>query len=376
MGYKIISFTENGIRLSKRIAGLLAEEEVSLFTKCSYAKPDDVKEIDGKELGRKDAGEREYDGSAAVRRISQSVGDWTKEQMSGRNTLIFIGACGIAVRALAPCITDKLHDNPALVIDEAGKFVIPLLSGHMGRANETARELAAKLGATPVVTTATDINRKFAVDLFAKHNGLYIENKDGIAKVSAKVLAGEEITVSVEPGHLDAAGKIPDGIRVVPGFADIAIASEQKDDDALIRLTPKEYIVGIGCQKGKEAEKIETLIRDTIREAGISPHQIYALASIDVKKEEEGILAFAEKENIPFLTFSAAGLQEVEGSFHASSFVKEKVGVDNVCERAALKACGAGGRLVCEKRAQDGMTIAVAKRDWKVKFDGNGAAYE
>lgn len=358
MRYQIISFTENGIRLSKRIAGLLAPQEVFLATKCSFAKEN---------------GEKEPDGGLAVQSVTQSLGDWTREQMGKKNALIFIGACGIVVRAVAPCLTDKLHDNPVLVIDETGKFVIPLLSGHVGGANEIAAALAAGLGATPVITTATDRNHKFAVDLFAKQNNLYIENKEGIAKVSAKALAGEPVTVWAEPGRLRDPDQKPDGILILPDckkplYADIVIASEKNECDALIRLSPREYVIGMGCKKGTEASRIEALITETLREARLSLCRIYALASIDVKKEEEGLLCFCEKENIPFLTYTAAQLQAVEGEFHASSFVKEKVGVDNVCERAALKACGNGGSLIRKKRAGDGMTIAVAKREWSVTF--------
>jgi len=293
--------------------------------------------------------------------------------MREKNALLFIGACGIAVRAIAPYLTDKLHDSPVLVMDEGGQFIIPLLSGHMGGANELAMRLAAKTGAVPVITTATDLNKKFAVDLFAKKNGLHIVNKDGIAKVSAKVLAGKEITVSVETGYEEAVEKTPEGIRLVSyppkGPVDVVITSEAKTFPALLCLKPREYAVGIGCKKGKEAEKIEELICRILREIGITKEQVFALASIDGKKEEEGLLAWSRKGNIPFLTFSAEQLRETAGNFHTSAFVKEQVGVDNVCERAALRACGPEGRLIYEKHAEDGMTIAVAKRKRRALFD-------
>lgn len=353
MHYSIISFTKNGMILADRIAKQLKGEEISLYTKCSFA------------------GEAENMNSAQY--TEQSTGGWAKEQMEQKNILIFIGACGIAVRAIAPCITDKLHDSPVLVVDEKGRYVIPILSGHMGGANEIAVRIASAIGAVPVITTATDMNGRFAVDLFAKKNGLHIANKDGIAKVSSKVLAGKEITLSVEPGHLDENAEKPEGIRKVSyppkQKVDILVTTEEKNPETLICLKPREYVIGMGCRMGKEAGRIESLIQRSIKEAGISKEQIYALASIDRKKDEEGFLAWSRKENIPFLTFTAGQLEEVGGNFHTSEFVKDRVGVDNVCERAALKACGSGGKLVYEKHAEDGMTIAIAKREWSITFD-------
>lgn len=355
MRLSIISFTQNGIVLSKKLAQELKGVELALFTKCSHHGP-------------------EF--------IEQSIGDWAREQMQEKNALLFIGACGIAVRAIAPYIADKLQDSPVLVMDEKGTYVIPILAGHMGGANEIALQIAEKTGAIPVITTATDINHKFAVDLFAKKNHLHIANKDGIAKVSSQVLAGEKITMSIEPGHMDEKTQIPEEIQLVSyppqQLVDIVVTAEAKDYDASICLRPKEYVIGMGCKRGKEAEKIEALIQRSLQETGIRKEQIFALASIDKKKDEEGLLTWSRKENIPFLTFSAEQLQEVEGNFNTSDFVKEQVGVDNVCERAALAVCEREneekrnqhvGKISYEKHAEDGMTIAIAKREWRVVFD-------
>lgn len=352
MSLAVISFTKKGTELSKRLAGKWDGEEILLFTKCS---------------------DREDGGEDTVCFTSQSVSSWAGEQMGAGNSLLFIGACGIAVRAVAPHITDKLHDSPVLVMDERGAYVIPILSGHMGGANELAVRLSEWTGAVPVITTATDINGKFAVDLFAKRNGLHIENKEGIARVSARALAGEKLTFSVETGHFGEEKGIPAGLCLVPypprQPVDIVITSEKRQLDAAIFLRPREYALGMGCKRGKEAEKIETLISRSLEEAGISVTQLLALASVEQKRDEEGLLSWSRKERVPFITYTAAELQAVEGKFCGSCFVKEKVGVDNVCERAALKACGPDGRLVRKKHAEDGMTIAIAKREWRVTFD-------
>lgn len=352
MKLSVISFTENGKQLSESIVKLLEKElEIKLYTKCEAGIKDDI--------------------YSDILFLKKSVGDWAKERMQEQNALLFIGACGIAVRAVAPFLTDKLHDVPVLVMDEKGKYVIPILSGHMGGANDLANHIAEKTGAEAVITTATDLNKKFAVDLFAKRNRLYIANKDGIVKVSSKVLAGKEITMSIEAGHEIIGGE--SGIRFVPyppmGVVDVVVTSKDDMFDTSLLLKPREYVIGIGCKKGKKANEIDDFILKAIKKKGISIMQIFALSSISQKRDEQGIVEWCRKEGIPFFTYTAEELQEVNGTFTKSVFVKNQVGVDNVCERAAVKACGEDGKLILPKVAENGMTIAVAKREWKVCFD-------
>ena len=352
MKLSVISFTENGKQLSECIVKLLEKElEIKLYTKCEAGIKDDI--------------------YSDILFLKKSVGDWAKERMQEQNALLFIGACGIAVRAVAPHLTDKLHDVPVLVMDEKGKYVIPILSGHMGGANDLANHIAEKTGAEAVITTATDLNKKFAVDLFAKRNRLYIANKDGIVKVSSKVLAGKEITMSIEAGHEIIGGE--SGIRFVPyppmGVVDVVVTSKDDMFDTSLLLKPREYVIGIGCKKGKKANEIDDFILKAIKKKGISIMQIFALSSISQKRDEQGIVEWCRKEGIPFFTYTAEDLREVNGTFTKSMFVKNQVGVDNVCERAAVKACGEDGKLILPKVAENGMTIAVAKREWKVCFD-------
>ena len=351
MKISIISFTENGEKLSERVSKKIGDRETELFTKCTYFSGD----------------------SERVRKIDVPVACWAGEQMAKGNALIFIGACGIAVRAVAPHIVSKLSDSPVIVIDEKGEYVIPVLSGHIGGANELACRIAGCIGAVPVITTATDIRKKFAVDLFAKKNGLFIENKEGIAKISAKVLAGDKISLSVETGHMETEDGLPDGFYRLcypPNEkADILITSEAGTFGRLLTLRPREYIIGAGCKKRKDPELFAAFIRNNIVKAGIREDQIYALASIDVKENEPAMVEWSQKRKIPFLTYSSEELLSAEGDFSESDFVKSQVGVGNVCERSAMKAAGPGGELILKKYAEDGMTIGIAKRRWRVRFD-------
>lgn len=349
----IISFTENGKQLSESIAKLLEKElEIRLYTKCETGINNNI--------------------YSDILFVKISVGDWANERMQKQDALLFIGACGIAVRAVAPFLTDKLHDAPVLVMDEKGKYVIPILSGHMGGANDIANHIAEKTGAEPVITTATDINKKFAVDLFARRNSLYIANKDGIVKVSSKVLAGKEITISIETGHEITCEET--SVQIVPyppvGFVDVVVTSKDDVFDTSILLKPREYVIGMGCKRGKNVNEIDKFISKTIKKMGISIMQIFALSSISQKRDEQGIVEWCRKKGILFFTYTAEELQKVKGNFTESSFVQVQVGVDNVCERAAVKTCGKNGKLLVPKIAENGMTIAIARREWKVCLDG------
>lgn len=383
MKLAIISFTENGIKLSKTVAKSLSGRKVTLYTKCSRYTAEDLK----------------------VQRVKESLQVWTAQRMAEGDALLFIGACGIAVRAIASNLTDKLHDVPVLVMDEEGRYVIPILSGHVGGANELARELAGLMDACPVITTATDVQKKFAVDLFAKRNHLEIMNKDGIAKVSAKALAGEQLTIAVRAKNIECyhpkfcevceedfteaenqllreasmhkqdqevCGVEPP-LRLVPYVknqpVDIVVSEMPDNKNALIWLRPRRYVVGMGCRKNKASEELLAFYQETLEQAMVEPGEVYALASIEKKKDEPGLLAISERMRIPFFTYTAEELNRVGACVHSSEFVKAQVGVDNVCERAAFAGCGVSGWLIYEKHAFDGMTIAIAERNWSVILD-------
>lgn len=347
MELSVVSFTRQGAELSKHIKAFWTHAE--LYTKWSGGFFDEISYV------------------------REPIGIWAGEQMKKKAAILFIGACGIAVRAIAPYVQDKLFDSPVLVMDEKGRYIVPILSGHMGGANALAGQLAAELGAEPVITTATDINERFAVDLFVKKNHLTIMNREGIAAVSSKILDGKEVTLAVEPGHICAEERLPEGVRLV-GYenspsADIVITTRKEVCGARLLLRPQVYALGMGCKKGKSLGELSAFVERVRKEHDISEKEVFALASIDRKAEESCFTEWSKQRRIPFLTFSAEELLAVSGDFHGSEFVRSQVGVENVCERAAKKACGESGQLVVYKQAEAGMTIAIAKRDWSVTFD-------
>ncbi len=274
--------------------------------------------------------------------------EWTRRSFAPGNALIFIGAAGIAVRALSGLPKDKLSDCPVVVIDDSGQFVIPILSGHAGGANKLAALLAQLLGAIPVITTSTDVNGAFSVDTFAAENRLAITDRKGIKKVSVKALEGKKVTLSIK--DFPPVGKVD------------VIVADVTDRECSLLLTPKKYTVGIGMRKGREAQAAEDFFLGTLKDLGIDISDIYALATIEAKEDEEALIYLRDRYSIPLISFDSALLNKAEGDFDGSDFVMDTVGTDNVCERAAVLAAGAGAELVLCKKAHEGMTIAVAKR--------------
>lgn len=352
----IIAFTNQGCETGKRIAQGLAENghEVNLFVKSKYFS----------QILQND-----------VIPVEEALQAWTGKQMEAMDFLVFVGATGIAVRAIAPFVADKKSDPGILVVDVKGQYVIPLLSGHLGGANALAKQVAKDLGAQAILTTATDVNQLFAVDVFAKKNHMYISDMKLAKKVSALLLekkalhmgAGSAFRIDEKsiPGELIFERKeSPDGTLATVWFP----AEEQE----ILHLIPKNIVLGIGCKKDTPAEKIENRTEGVLKQFGIRREAVFAVASIDLKKEEKGLLEFCRKYDLPFFTFSADKLRQVKGEFSASSFVSSVTGVDNVCERSAvLAASDASGKasLLIKKQAKDGVTIAVAVRDWSVEFE-------
>lgn len=319
----------------------------------------------------------EYPHARLIRDFKQKrLVEQVEEVFLQYHTLIFIGAAGIAVRGIAPFIKGKDQDPAVLVVDELGQFVIPLLSGHLGGANEYGETLARVLEATPVVTTATDINRVFAVDMWAKQNKLFIQNIDHIKYISAAVLAGERIGIISEiPLELEAGNTQDKRLHEVSEYREykqnmskseapqsgILIAeSYQEVFNHTLWLTPKKYILGVGCRKGMDAQVFEQQLLEFLESHNISIHLIGCMASIDLKAEELAIVAFARKYGIEFRTFAAEELADVKGTFSKSDFVQSVTGVDNVCERSAKLVSGAE-ELSIKKTISQGMTMAVCE---------------
>ncbi len=352
MKITIIAFTENGYHLEQRLVSLLREagHTVSGFLKSKYVTASAEK--------------------TGVWQVEGSLSDWAAKQIPDMDGVIFVGASGIAVRTMAPFIKHKSIDPAVLVLDEKGQFVISLLSGHLGGANGLAKWVAQRIGAVPVITTATDVNGHFAVDVFAKKNGLAISDMRLAKEVSALVLHGRILKAGLGAGcvtkpeellipELDlSVGNSPDGKK---GTFWIQVSQEE-----ILHLIPQNMILGVGCRRDTAADKIESAVLRALSQEGVFLKALAGLCSIDLKKEEPGLLEFTRRRKLPFVTYSSEQLRAVKGEFTASGFVSQITGVDNVCERSACLGSGQG-QLIIKKQAQDGVTVACAVREWSVK---------
>ena len=347
MKLAVIAFTRSGCRFAEKIreAVIAKENECEIWGK-------------GKEAC-----------AWGIPALEESLREWTGRQFAVKDALLFIGATGIAVRAIAPFVKSKASDPAVLCMDEQGRFVISLLSGHLGGANELTKEIASICGAVPVITTATDIDGRFSVDSFARREHLYLDNLKLAKEISAEVL--ENRTVGLY-SDFELSGQIPFELALgKQKEIGISISLDDSYDPfpKTLHLVPGIVVLGIGCKKGTTKEQIEALVKKVMAQNQFSMHSIGKIASIDLKQEEQGLLDFCEAYHGEFLTYSREDLEKVscEEGFSESSFVKGITGVGNVCERSALKASGQT-RLIQKKAAENGVTVAIALEKYIVRF--------
>ena len=285
------------------------------------------------------------------------------ESFGESELMVFVGSCGIAVRKIAPYVHDKRTDPAVVCVDELGTFVIPLLSGHIGGANALTRKIAEALHATAVITTATDINRRFSVDTWATEHGCAIGSMKLAKAVSAAILERDIPLKSDFP----IAGTLPNGvIRGESGNIGMYLtASDAEPFENTLRLIPKVLHLGIGCRRGIEKEAVQAAVEQVFQENHLDFRAVKCAASIDLKQDEEGLLSFCKEQNIPIRFYTAEELEAVPGEFTPSPFVQKVTGVDNVCERAALLGAD---HLIVKKTACHGVTVAVAMENWEVHF--------
>ena len=261
-----------------------------------------------------------------------TLANWTAAQFAQSDALVFVGAVGIAVRAIAPHCRSKATDPAVVVLDECGRFAIPLLSGHLGGANDLARRLAKACGAVPVITTATDANGVFAVDEWAKHQHCLVAEPARIKKVSSALLAGRTVRFASD---WPIQGTPPAGVEPAGDAAQASFAltiTPTMTPNAL-HIIPRIAVLGIGCKRGTPADKLADAFAAFCAETKLAPQSIAAAASIDLKKDELGLAEFGQKQGWPVTFYTADELRAVPGQFAHSDFVQSITGVDNVCEQ-------------------------------------------
>ena len=271
--------------------------------------------------------------------------------------IVCIMATGIVVRTLAPLLQDKYHDPAVVVCDERGQYAISLISGHLGGANALAREVAAITGGQPVLTTASDVLGQTPLDLWCRDLGLTVTSKEALTKAMGRLVDQGKLTLwSRYP-----LPELPDDLVATTdrNAADLIIDVQLDIPPHAALLVPKALVFGVGCNRGTPVEEIAQAIEETCVRYNLAPDAIAQLASIDLKQDEAGLLAYAYQQQLPLVFFSTDQLNQVEG-ISSSAAVLKATGAKGVAEPAALLAAGGGSTLLAGKIKWPEVTTAVA----------------
>lgn len=300
------------------------------------------------------------------------------ENFSKYSGHIFIMAAGIVVRTIAPYLRHKTQDPAVVVMDEAGRFAVSLVSGHIGGANELAETAARITGGQAVITTATDVNQIPAIDLLAKQKNLGIENPDAIKAINMALLTGQKIAV-YDPHSQIGGHAWPILPQIVPGDTSegrIAAVLNQADagvfiDDktqpdlgpTVLVLRPPSLAVGMGCNRNTTSEEMQNLLGEVFDRFKLSLKSIATLASVDLKADETGLLELARQLNLDLTCFTRKQLEQIENVPTPSAVVNKHIGVNSVCEAAAILGARMGCLIVPKQKSLNA-TLAIARRDF------------
>ena len=286
---------------------------------------------------------------------------------------IFIMSTGIVVRMIAPLIRNKTQDPAVLVADESGQYVISLLSGHIGGANALTLKVAELIQADPVITTATDINRLPAVDVLAREKNLYIENFSAIKTVSMALLSNAPIYLhdpySFLSENFKAATVLPFPQKKSAGKeylqkdvpAGVYIDDKEiKVPDNTLVLRPASLVAGIGCHHDTSFEELQEFLFAVFSRFALAARSLKCLASVDRRSDTTGLPALAKDLEIPIKFFAAQELNAVQTIENPSVMAKKHIGVESVCEAAAILGSHQG-RLIVPKQSTKNITVAVAR---------------
>lgn len=348
MKIAIITITRNGARLGTRLQSGFAAADLYVLPKYLGAAEKNALAIEG-EL------------SSLFERL------WT--EVDG---FVCIMATGIVIRLIAPYLKSKESDPAVVVMDDAGKFAISLLCGHLGGANGLAERCAFITGARAVITTATDANGLPSFDMLAKENGWLIEDITRVKTLNALLLDDEAIAVVDDTGlvrsYFHGRGKLQFHDSFVAGirstakgflFVTSSIIPPQLQNESLLVLRPKNLVLGIGCNSGTSADEIEAVVLSTLKRTFLSPACIAAIGTAEAKSSEPGLLEAASRFAVPLSCYSSAELNSVSVPSPPSEHALAAIGATGVAEPAAILASG-GGELLLKKIKSGNVTLAVA----------------
>lgn len=345
----IIAITGNGARLGAKLKEGLEGAELFVPAKCT--------DLCG----------------CPVNVFTDELKDLVRRLWKEARGLVCIMATGIVVRIIAPLLESKDRDPAVVVIDDMGKFAISLLSGHLGGANELAKDCASLIGATAVITTATDARGLPSFDLLAKEEGWAIDDLSRVKVLNTLLLDDEEIAV-VDPSglaesyfsgrgrlsfHQDFMDALHSGAK---GYLFVTNRElpPQTQSPGLLILRPRNLVLGIGCNSGTEADEIEEVVRGNLKKLFLSIKSVGCVATAAAKRNEPGLLAFAKKYSIPVIFYESSEMNSVRTPTPPSRHAMKAIGAAGVAEPAALLA-SRGGKLLLDKVKSGNVTLAIAE---------------
>jgi cobalt-precorrin 5A hydrolase len=311
--------------------------------------------------------------------LDARLGEFVKEIFGKVDAIVGVMAAGIIVRAVAPCLKSKLSDPAVVCVDVSGRFVISLLSGHYGGANELTQIIAREIGATPVITTASDVMGKMSIDEAARLLHCNIKNPDSLVAANSALVNGKsmvlvlvgdvKISANMIFGYeIKRANNAKEAVELIKNFDAGAIITEGKIPTEKLRkpvtiLTPRKIIVGVGARKNASENQIITAVNAALAQVNVPLDRVNGLATVDIKKDSTAMIGAAKRLglNWDFLSVDALRSVKHEGLSPDSKLVKEKIGVGGVCERAALITAGKNAKLLLKKMKMNGVTVAIAE---------------
>jgi cobalt-precorrin 5A hydrolase len=314
-------------------------------------------------------------GRGEVVPVEASVRQTLHDLFTSGRPLVCIMALGIVVRILGPLVRNKEDDPPVVVVDDAGRFAVSVLGGHVAGANQLAHDVGRAIGAWPIITTGSDALGVPAIDLIGRDWGWTVERKENLTRVAAAVIAGKSIGVYQEAGRQDwwqAFGEWPKSFQRIQTWppqghwAGLLAITDRWLPDAnrwpVVVYRPSTLVLGMGCRRGVPADEIEALFQYVCQSRGFSPLSLWAVATADIKADEPGLREFVEEHGVGLRCFSIAELASMAGLPTPSEKVWAKIGTRGVAEPAAMLAAGTSRLLMSKYRGQR-ITMALARRE-------------
>jgi len=343
----VLAITKNGINIGEKLKELFPNWDIFVPSKLSNE-------------------------NKSIIWYSEPTSDKIIELFKNSNALICLFSLGAVIRLIAPYLKDKKTDPAVIVIDDKTNFVISVLSGHIGGANELTQEISEKLNALPVITTAADVNKTIAVDLVGREFGWKIDDETTVTKISAHMVNAEPIGVFQQTGNKKWYKKLPKNVTIYNSLEELKksnskahlIISDKIIDNELAQESviyrPQSLVIGIGLHWDTTKDTIKDGIEHCLKKFNLSSKCIVKLVSIKKPEDVQGLIDLGKDMQIPVEYVNREELAEIITP-NPSSTVKAFEGTASVSEAAAIKV--SNGKLIVEKQKfPPNLTIAIARR--------------